>query len=69
MDNTLKITALAPELLIRLLKQAGCRTVSSETLAADWNAGAPRNPNGTVNLIHYAAWLAKENGSDGNQPE
>ena len=69
MDNSLKLTVLPPEMLVRLLKQAGGRTVSSETLAADWDAGAPRNPDGTVNLIHYAAWLAKENGSDGNQPE
>ncbi len=59
MDNSLKLTAMLPELLVRLLKQAGSRTISVETLAADFEAGAPRNPDGTVNLIEYAAWMAK----------
>lgn len=27
---------------------------------ADIEAGAPTNADGTLNLIHYAAWLAKE---------
>lgn len=68
MDNSLKITALPPELLVRLLKQAGSRMISAETLAADFEAGAPKNQDGTVNLIEYAAWLAKE-GSDGSESE
>jgi len=59
MDNSLKLTALPPELLVRLLKQAGSRMISAETLAADFEAGAPKNQDGTVNLIEYAAWLAK----------
>ena len=62
MNQSLKLTALEPETLARLLKQAGSRTVSAETLAADIEAGAPKNPDGTVNLIHYAAWLALETG-------
>ncbi len=64
MNQSLKLTALEPEMLVRLLKQAGSRTVSAETLAADIEAGAPKNPDGTVNLIHYAAWLAKETGDN-----
>ena len=62
MNQSLKLTALEPETLVRLLKQAGSRTISAETLAADIEAGAPKNPDGTVNLIHYAAWLARETG-------
>mgnify|MGYP007055247259 CR=1 FL=1 len=68
MDNSLKITALPPELLVRLLKQAGSRMISAETLAADFEAGAPKNQDGTVNLIEYAAWLAKGD-EDVNQSE
>ena len=56
MDNSLKITALQPEVLVRLLKQAGSRTAS------------PENPDGTINLIEYAAWLAKEE-DDADQSE
>ena len=29
-------------------------------LRADLAAGAPTNPDGTINLVHYAAWLARE---------
>jgi len=60
MDNNLKLTALQPDVLVRLLKQAGSRLMSTEVLQEDFDAGAPRNPDGTVNLIEYAAWLAKE---------
>ena len=45
---------------MRLLKQAGSRTASPEMIAADLASGAPQNPDGTINLIEYAAWLAKE---------
>ncbi len=68
MDNSLRLTALQPELLVRLLKQAGCRMISAETLAADIAAGAPKNLDGTINLIEYAAWLAKED-DNANQSE
>lgn len=44
----------------RLLSAAGGRSITVEMLAADRNAGAPANPDGTLNLVHYAAWLVKE---------
>lgn len=59
MDNTPKLTALKVEQLVRLLKQAGSRMISEETLNADIENGAPQNDDGTINLIEYAAWLAK----------
>ena len=31
-----------------------------DAIRADLAAGAPANPDGTINLIHYAAWLARE---------
>lgn len=70
MDNSPKLTALKPEQVVRLLKQAGSRIISEEVLTADLESGAPKNEDGTINLIEYAAWLAKENGgSDGAQSE
>ena len=60
MNYSLKLTALQPEVLVKLLKQAGSRTASPEMIAEDLASGAPRNPDGTINLIEYAAWLAKE---------
>mgnify|MGYP001548800389 CR=1 FL=1 len=68
MDNSLKSTALQPEVLGRLLKQDGSRSASPEMIAADLAAGAPRNPDGTINLVEYAAWLAKEE-DDADQSE
>jgi len=44
----------------RMLSRAGGRRVSEAMLRADIDAGAPTNPDGTVNLVHYAAWLVKE---------
>ena len=69
MDNSLKLTAMQPEMLIKILKQAGSRTISAETLEADFAAGAPKNDDGTVNLIEYAAWLVKGDDSDADQSE
>ena len=64
MDNSLKLTALSQEMLVKLLKQAGSRTVSEEALAADIAAGMPMNTDGTFNFLNCAAWLAKEDSDD-----
>lgn len=64
MDNSLKLTALQPEMLVNILKGAGSRLISAELLAADFAAGAPRNEDGTINLVEFAAWIVK--GDDGN---
>ena len=55
--------AMPVELVARLLSTAGKRIVSVDTIRRDLAAGAPVNPDGTVNLVHYAAWLAKELGN------
>jgi hypothetical protein len=44
----------------RLLTKAGGQTVTNAMLEADLAAGAPVNPDGTINLVHFAAWLARE---------
>ena len=41
----------------RLLSAAGGQRVTVEILEADVAAGAPTNPNGTIDLVRYAAWL------------
>lgn len=47
----LKPSALTVEDAARLLG------ISEEMLRADLDAGAPTNADGTINLVHYAAWL------------
>lgn len=46
----------------RLLSAASPRPVTVAMLRADVDAGAPTNADGTINLVHYAAWLAREMG-------
>jgi hypothetical protein len=58
--NQLRITALSASDLVKLLKRLGSRTVSEETVREDVANGAPVNPDGTFNLINYAAYLAKD---------
>ena len=61
----LKITALDVATLAALLTRSGGR-VTAEMVESDVAAGAPSNPDGTVNLIHYAAWMVKELSSRGD---
>ena len=69
MDNSLKLTALQTEMLINLLKGAGSRLISAELLAADFEAGAPRNEDGTINFVEFAAWVVKGDEANADQSE
>jgi len=44
----------------RVLTALGPNPVTVEMLEADVANGAPTNDDGTMNLVHYAAWLVKE---------
>lgn len=44
----------------RVLSRLGGKTVTEAMLRADIDAGAPANADGSINLVHYAAWLVKE---------
>ena len=63
--NQLNSTALPIPDLVKIMRNAGSRYVSEDAIRKDINSGAPVNPDGTMNLVHYAAWLIKEleNGS------
>jgi len=63
--NQLNMMALPISDLVKIMKNAGSRYVSEDAIRKDINSGAPVNPDDTVNLVHYAAWLVKENGRDG----
>lgn len=41
----------------RALSAAAGRSVTPEQIQADIDAGLPANPDGTINLVRYAAWL------------
>lgn len=44
----------------RLLSKIGRASIDIDMLRADVAEGAPTNPDGTINLVSYAAWLVKE---------
>ena len=57
---TLQITALPLATAAALLTKAGPKPVTVALLETDIGLGAPQNGDGTLNLIHYAAWLVRE---------
>ena len=61
----LKITALNIETIVELFGKSG-GNVTAEMIEADIASGAPTNPDGTINLVSYAAWLIKEPSNHGN---
>jgi hypothetical protein len=53
--------ALSVAQVVRLLATAGLEApVTEEMIRADIADGAPVNADGTINLVHYCAWLLKE---------
>jgi len=44
----------------RVLTRIGGKPVTEAMLRADIDTGAPTNADGSINLVHYAAWLVKE---------
>ena len=61
--HPLSPTSLSVADAARLLARVGGQAVTVEMLQADLSAGAPANADGTINLVHYAAWLVREMGS------
>jgi hypothetical protein len=53
-------TALRVGDAAKLLTRVGGEVVTAEMLEADIGHGAPTNPDGTLNLVQFAAWLVKE---------
>lgn len=53
---------LTVEQAAKVLSAAYREKIDVETLKADLDAGAPVNLDGTLNLVNYSAWLAKEMG-------
>jgi hypothetical protein len=59
--NRISLIALTKEQLVELLVKVGSSTFTRDTLESDISKGALVNDDGTINLIHYATWLIREN--------
>lgn len=51
--------------LAKLLERAGASRASEHLVAAAVDAGAPVNPDGTVSVVQFTAWLAREEARGG----
>ncbi len=54
-----RLTALTVEQAALLLRRSGSQRITAEAIRTDLAAGAPANPDGTLNLIAYGAWLVQ----------
>jgi len=54
------LTALPLDQVASLLRHAGSEHLSAEAIRTDIAAGAPTNPDGTLNLVLYGSWLVRE---------
>jgi hypothetical protein len=59
-DGGLHPQYLRLEDLAKILTALGPKPVTVEMLQADIDDGAPVNRDGSVNLLHFAAWIARE---------
>lgn len=64
--ENLSLTALSVPDVVRLLVKSGARNINEEKVRSDIESGAPVNADGTMNVVHYTAWLAREVAHGGN---
>lgn len=64
-ESPLNPGALSLAQIAKLLSRAGQGRVTEAMLEADRQAGAPANPDGSWNLVHYIAWLVRESADGG----
>ena len=62
MTQQLNPMALTVDQAAKILSASGSKPVTAQMVSKDIAAGAPTNPDGTVNLVQYCAWLVKEMG-------
>ena len=58
---------ISKENFVTAMRRAGSRTLTLERLESDVAVGAPVNADGTVDILKYIAWVAKEMGDDGQR--
>jgi argininosuccinate synthase len=55
-------TRMSVEQAAKLLSAAYRERIEPEKIQLDLQTGAPVNVDGTINLVHYSAWQARELG-------
>lgn len=65
-SNRIDPLALSVADAARLLSKGAGRAITTEQIESDLAAGLPRNADGTISLITYAAWLSSQRGPNGD---
>ncbi len=59
-EHGLNPAALSVTATARLLARVGGRSITEAMIERDIEDGAPTNADGTINLVHFAAWLVRD---------
>ena len=59
-NPALKVTAISADDLAAVLSKCAGKHVTVDAIRYHIEAGAPVNADGSLNLVHYAAWLVTE---------
>ncbi len=65
-SGALNPAALSVTDTARLLTRVGGRPVSEAMIARDIEEGFQTNADGTINLVHFAAWLVRDMAASAN---
>ena len=60
--NPIDPNRLTPQQAAKLLSAAAKIRIPEENIVLDIENGAPVNQDGSINLVHYIAWMVKEMG-------
>jgi hypothetical protein len=52
--------AMPASTLAQILSKLGSAPITEAMIRDDLACGAPQNADGTINVVHYVAWLARE---------
>ena len=58
-NDAINLAALSPSQMAEVLTKASGKPVDIHQVEADIQAGAPVDADGNLNLLSYAAWLAR----------
>lgn len=58
-ESRASAASLTAAQLAEMLSRASDTEITEEHIKADIDAGAPTNPDGTINLLQYGAWTVQ----------
>lgn len=64
-NDSVNLAALTVEQMAEILGKAGGFAITAEDVKSDIERGAPADSEGRMNLLAYAAWLAKDTNDRG----